>query len=352
MLDRPASLRYRCLSWLLPAGVLLFVNCAAAEEKEKTAGARQSVVVDDLEAAHRALVDRLHSRLYRSVWRSAMGIDHMFGSAAGEEAYQETSGSIAPALLWDEFQGFKPRLRFRANIPLPQINERFSAFIGRVNPDEYVTERDPESGAFRRQYGPLEEDQTLFGVSYRQPPRLGGRFDAGTGVRVRFPLDPYVKGSYIYALGSLQRALFTFRETAFWQNSEQLGVTSRIDIERVVGERWMYRWTGSGTLSQESQGVRGYSAFTVLRGLSERRAVAFEVGLNGESKAEVPLREYGIKAAYRRAIARDWLILELRSSLTWPKEFNDQPRAPSWGVGVGLEIMFGSDNFLARPTTF
>jgi hypothetical protein len=138
----------------------------------------------------------------------------------------------------------------------------------------------------------------------------------------------------------------------FWQNSEQFGITSRADIERVVGERWMFRWTGSATFSQESQGMRGYSSFTILRGLSDKRAVALEFGLNGETEAEVPLREFGVKAAYRRVLSRDWLVLELRSSLTWPKEFSHQPRAPSWGCGIGLEIMFGGDTFLARPTTF
>lgn len=294
----------------------------------------------------------MHGHIYSSIWHSAMYIDRMFGSQYTDNSYKTISGSIAPALLWTEFEGFKPQLRFRADIPLPQLNERFSAFIGRVNRDEYVTERDPQSGAIRRRFGAVDEDETIFGISYRQPPKLGGRFDAGLGLRVTTPLDPYVKGSYTYRLGALERALVTFRQTAFWQNSEDLGFTSRTDIEHVIGEKWMFRWSGSGTVSQKSQGVRGYTNFTVLRGLSKEEAVAVEIGLSGETDREVPLREYGIKAAWRRTISRDWLVLELRSSLTWPKETLDQPRAPSWGVGAGLEIMFGDDTFLARPITF
>jgi hypothetical protein len=66
----------------------------------------------------------------------------------------------------------------------------------------------------------------------------------------------------------------------------------------------------------------------------------------------VPVQEYGFKAAYRQAVMRDWLVMEVRTSLTWPKEYPDQPRAPSWGVGVGFEMFFGTDEFLARPITF
>ena len=97
----------------------------------------------------------------------------------------ETSGSIAPALLYDQFDGFQPKLRFQVDVPLPQLNERFHAFIGRVNRDEYVTERSPGSGAFARQYGPVQDDETLFGIRYREP-KQGGRFEADAGLRFDF----------------------------------------------------------------------------------------------------------------------------------------------------------------------
>jgi hypothetical protein len=311
----------------------------------------QSVRGDD--ASRKNWLDRMQSGLYRTVWRSAMGLDRMFGAQLEDEsAYQEVSGSISPALLWNQVEGFQPQLRFRANIPLPQLSDRFSAFVGRVNRDEYVTERDEESGAFRRQYGPVEDDQTLLGISYREPPREGGRFDAGVGVRIRLPLDPYIKGSYIYTRGTLEHTLFTFRETAFWQNSEDLGETTRMDLERVIHDKWLLRWTTSGTISQESQGIRGYSAITALRALSPRKALAFEVGFDGESENVVPLHDYGFKFAYRQQAYRDWLVLEYRTSLTWPKDSPTQDRRSSIGFGLGVEIMFGNQTFLARPTTF
>jgi hypothetical protein len=280
-----------------------------------------------------------------------MRMDQWFGSKESEAAYLQTSGSLAPALLWDEFEGFEPRLRFQVDLPLPRLNERLHAFIGRVNRDEYVTEESPGSGAFARQYGPLEDDETLFGIRYRSP-KEGGHWDADAGLRVRSPLDPFVKGSYRFSRGNSETTLVSFRETLFWQNSEKLGITSRVDIEKILRDVWLLRWTASGTISQRSEGVKGYTSLTALRGLPNRRAVAAEIFTQGEFDDDVPLRNYGLKLAYRRSIARDWLVLESRISLTFPREEVWQEREASIGVGIGVEMFFGTDEFLARPVTF
>ena len=323
------------------------------EQSDDPSTNQQDVAAADLQSDRDPWLDRAQRGLHHAVSSSSRRVDRLFGAnEESDAAYQQASGSIAPALLWDEFNGFKPRLRFRANFPLPNVSEKFDAFVGRVNRDEYVTERAQESGAFRRQYGPVEDDQTLLGISYRETPKQGGRWDAGAGIRVRFPLDPYVKGSYLWRKGELDHLLFSIRETAFWQNSENLGLTTRFDFERIFQEQWMLRFTGSTTVSQETEGMRGYSALTAVRGFPSRRAVTLEVGLDGETEAEVPLHDYGFKAAYRQAVTRNWLVMEVRTSLRWPKEELDQTRKASWGVGIGFEMFFGTDEFLARPVTF
>jgi hypothetical protein len=298
-------------------------------------------------------LDHMQEGVYDTVWKSAMHVDRWFGSEHPPEDYQGAQGSLTPALLYDEFRGFQPKLRFRVDLPLPQLNERFNAFVGRVDRDEYVSESSPYSGALPRTYGPMDQEQTLAGISYRTPPSQGGRFDAGIGLRLRFPLDPYVKGSYIYERGDSVSGLFSLRETVFWQNSERSGVTSRMDLEKLfLRDLWLVRWTTSASFSERSEGIYGYSAVQALRGLPNRRAIAFEMGMNGESDNPVPVQEYGFKAAYRQAVMRDWLVMEIRTSLTWPKEQPEQPRKPSWGLGVGFEMFFGTDEFLARPITF
>jgi hypothetical protein len=347
---RPRSALFNLLFLLMLPQWTAALNVAAPQDK-KPAAPSQEAAEEDVVPVKDPWIDRAHNGVFRAVWRSAMRMDQWFGSEASEAAYLQTSGSLAPALLWDEFDGFQPRLRFQVDVPLPQLNERFHAFIGRVNREEYVTERSPGSGAFARQYGPLEDDETLFGIRYRDPDD-GGHWDADAGLRLRSPLDPFVKGSYQFMKGNTDTALFSFRETLFWQNSEKFGLTSRIDIEKILRDMWLFRWTASGTFSERSEGVRGYTSLTVLRGLPNRRAFAAELFTKGEFDADVPLGDYGLKLAYRRSISRDWLIMESRISLTFPREELFQVREATFGVGIGFEMFFGTDEFLARPVTF
>jgi hypothetical protein len=296
-------------------------------------------------------LDRAHNATFAMLWRSAMHVDGWFGGGQDVDSYMRTRGSLSPALLWDEYDGFQPRFRFGIDVPLPRMNERFHAFIGRVNRDEYVTEVEPDSGAFAQQYGPVEDDETLFGIRYRSP-KQGNTLEADAGVHLATPLDPYVKGSYNFIRGTSGTTLAQFRQTVFWQNSEKFGFTSRVAVERAFIDKWMLRWAAAATISQRTEGVRGYTAFTVLRGFPNRRALAAELFTQGELDADVSLRNYGVKLAYRQSIAREWLVLETRLSLTYPKEYPWEERETNWGIGVGLEMFFGTTDFLARPVTF
>lgn len=300
-------------------------------------------------------IDRAHEDVHALIWRSAMHVDRMFGSGTDEKTYQEqATGSITPALLWDQYGGWSQKFRFRVKLPLPQLDERYHAFIGTFNRDEYVTERDQQSGAIPQQHarGEVEEDQTLIGIGYRQPQKAAGRWEVDGGMRLSFPLDPFVKAGYRYQRGDPDHTRMILRETAFWQNSEGFGITSRIDLERAVADVWWVSLTASATLAQRTKGVRGYSSLTAYRGLSDHQAVAMQAFVSGEQGAEVPVGEYGFKAAYRQTVLRDWLVLEIRPSVTWPKEHPYESRAASWGLGVGLEILFGEEGFQPRPATF
>ncbi|HUI59699.1 MAG TPA: hypothetical protein VLX90_05725 [Steroidobacteraceae bacterium] len=299
-------------------------------------------------------LDRTHQVLNDSMWRSAEHVDRWFGSVADDTVYEQLYGSIAPALLYTQYDGLRAQMRFNMNIPLPQINDRLHAFVGRFDPNEFITERDEPSGAFPRTYGPPTEDQTLLGIGYHEPAKSqqGGRFDAGAGIRLALPTDPYIKGSYVFERGASETGLFSIRETLFWQHSEGFGATTRLDLEHIYDVHWLVRYTASATRSQQSQGLRGYSSVLLLHELTNRRAVALEVGFDGSSEAPVPLHDYGVKAAFRKGILRQWLIMEIRGSIDWPKDFTYQHRSLSLGVGIGFEMLFGTSTFLARPVTF
>jgi hypothetical protein len=288
-----------------------------------------------------AWIDRVQAGLYRTICLSAARFDGFFGNARFDDEYEATHGSLAVGALWDERDHWEPSVRFRAHVRLPQLSERFNAFVGRLDPDEYVTELRDDFDTLPRQFAREDDDEVLFGLGYRQPGRVGGHFDAGVGARLGWPVEPYVKGTYRLGVPFRDRNLLRLHETVFWQEGDGFGATTRFDLERLLADAFLVRWTGAGRFTEETEGVRWFSSVTLYQNLGDGRALAYEAGISGESDREIAVADYGLRAIYRRRIHLEWLFLELRSSITWPRETLFERREPNWGAGIAFELLFG-----------
>jgi hypothetical protein len=293
-----------------------------------------------------AWIDRMQAGLYRSMCSTAVWFDGFFGSARFDDEYQATHGSLSVGAFWDERDHWDPSLRFRVQVDLPQMSDRFSGFVGKVDTDEFVTEQRDDFDTLPRHFGREVDDKVLFGLGYSQPRRHGGHFDASVGTSLDIPTEPYAKVTYRIALPLLERNLLRLRESIFWEDSERLGATTRVDLERLLTDDFLVRWTGSATFTQETEGVRWFSQLTLFQNLHEGRAISYQVGITAESDLEVPITDYGLRVIYRRSIFnREWLFLELRSSITWPREDPLEHRVSNLGAGVAVEMMFGERKY-------
>lgn len=289
-----------------------------------------------------AWIDRMQSALYRSMCSTAVWFDGFFGSARFDDEYQATHGSLTVGALWDERDHWDPSVRFRVSVELPQLSERFSAFVGKVDADEFVTEQRDDFDTLPRQFGREVDDKVLFGLGYSEPRGPGGHFDASVGTSLDSPTEPYAKVTYRIAVPLLARNLLRLRESIFWKENERLGATTRFDLERLFSDDLLGRWTGSATFTEESEGVRWFSQLTIYQNLNNGRALSYQVGITAETDSDVPITDYGLRVIYRRSIFdRKWLFLEMRSSMTWPRENLLERREANLGAGIALEMMFG-----------
>ena len=286
-------------------------------------------------------IDRMHTDLYRSLCLTVAGFDGFFGNARFDDEYEATYGRLAVGSLWDQRDRWDPSIRFQLNAQLPQLSERFKVFVGRLNPDEYVTELRDDFDALPRQFGTPDDDAVLVGLGYRTPGPGGGHFDLGAGTRAGWPLKPYVKGSYRLTQPFLERNLLRLHETVFWREGDGFGTTMRLDLERLLTDDFLVRWTGSGTLTEATEGLRWYTNLTIYQNIGDGRALAYQAGISGETGNPVSLADFGLRVIYRRRIHLDWLFLELRSSVAWPRDTLAERRIPNWGLGVALEMQFG-----------
>jgi hypothetical protein len=292
--------------------------------------------------ADMTMLQRVRRSLTVGACASSAWLDGLFGDQIHYDEYHATYGSVSTGGLWSDYDGFDPRLRFRVRLQLPQWNQRISAFAGRVGEDDYVSDTEGDFDALpTRQFGNLEDESVLVGLGYSSPKRTGNDFDVGVGVRVDVPPDPYVRTRYEVVRAFAERYVFSARETLFWQNSEGFGTTTRVNIDRVISDRFLVRWSNVGKFTEETIGMEWYTQLTLFQSVGAHTGLAWQAQVEGATDNEVPLTRTAVRLIMRRQLTPEWLVLELRGGVGWPRRKLVEERKMSPEVGIALEMMFG-----------
>lgn len=291
-----------------------------------------------------AWIDKLHSRLYRLTCSSSSWFDGLFGDGRYDDEYRQTHGSVIVGGRWSQYDDFSKTLKFKARVQLPQLNEKFHAFIGRDDRQDFITESQSRLYELPDRFNSTNrnfEDSVFLGLGYSDRMHTRGTFDTDAGVRLSFPMDPYAKARYRFARPFGEVTLMRIRETVFWQKSERWGTTTVMEWDRILSKKYLARWTGSGTYSQNTDGLRWFSNVTLYHLMGNERAFAYEVAANGNTDSDIPLSDYGASVIYRQRIWREWLLMEVRTGLDWPRYRLDEERHSNINVALTFELRYG-----------
>ncbi|WP_116810435.1 hypothetical protein [Steroidobacter cummioxidans] len=257
------------------------------------------------------VLQRVRRTLTVTACASSAWLDGLFGNQIHRDEYHSTYGTVTTGALWSKYDGFDPRLRFRAHLQLPQWDERISAFAGRVGEENYIADTENDFDALpTRQFGTLEDESVLVGLGYSSPTRTGNDFDAGVGVRIDLPLDPYARARYEIVRSFADRYVFSVRETVFWQNTEGFGTTTRLNLDRVFSDRYLLRWSTLGKFTEETIGIEWFSQLTLFQSIGQRTGLAWQAQVEGQTDNEVQMTRTAARLIMRRQLTPEWLILE------------------------------------------
>lgn len=290
-----------------------------------------------------AFIDRLQRGVYTGVCGATRWVDGLFGNPRFDQDSDEPYGRLGLFETWDRRDALDTRLRLRARVALPALENRLRLMIGRGDEQELVEERpanteNPLPASFRQ----VDDEGWLLGLGYSKQGDLENGFDFGAGARLRFPIDPYLKGSYRHNIVFSERMMLRFRETVFWRDSRGFGSTTQVTLDRLLQPDLLARWHNSGTVAEDTEALDWGSSLGFYQSLSNRRAISYTALLRGETGADVPIKNYGVETRYRQRItSRKWLFIELTASLTWPREALEEEREINPGAGIGFEMYFG-----------
>jgi hypothetical protein len=249
------------------------------------------------------VLQRVRRTLTVTTCASSAWLDGLFGNQIYRDEYHATYGTVTTGGLWSDYDGFDPRLRFRARLQLPQWDERISAFAGRVGEEDYISDTEGDFDALpTRQFGTLEDESVPVGLGYSSPRRTGNDFDVGVGVRIDLPLDPYARARYEIVRSFADRYVFSARETVFWQNTEGFGTTTRINLDRVMSDRFLLRWSNLGKFTEETIGLEWYSQLTLFQSVGQRTGLAWQAQVEGETDNEVQMTRTAARLIMRRQL--------------------------------------------------
>jgi hypothetical protein len=289
-----------------------------------------------------AWIDSVQRGVYSGVCGAAVWFDGLFGNPRYEQDSNDTFGRVGLFETLDRRDNLDTRLKFRARLALPAFQNRARITLGRGDEQELVEERpadseNPQPAAFRSD----TDDAWLLGLGYGKQNQLEQGFDFGIGVRLRFPVDPYVKGTYRHNFIFNENNMLRFRETPFWRDSRGWGATTQIAFDHLISPRLLLRWNNVGTVAEDTEGLDWGTGLTAYQSLGSRRAISYTALMRGETAADVEIQNYGAEVRYRQQVLRRWLFIELQTSVTWPRETLDEEREINPGVGIGFEMFFG-----------
>ena len=261
-----------------------------------------------------------------------------------EHDFQEkdVSGWFTVGGEYRDYDGFDGRLRLKVRSPLPNLSNRWDIWLGRFDEEAYVSDTLGQGGAY---YTPGavnrdEEDSWLLGMGHRRKSRKNG-WDWNVGIRLNLPPEPYIKSSYFYYRKPTEETDLRLRQTFFWRSDRGFGTTSRGDLTWWVSDNDVMYWEASGTLAEDTDGVRWFAGQTWYHLMENRHSFSLLAYVKGETDRAVELKDAGLNFIWRRPFTRDYIYLSMGPTLTWPREEIEEKRDFNLGFGVWLEIEFG-----------
>lgn len=314
------------IHWL----IVFYCTSASALATESDSDRQSSMWLDDFRAG-----------LTSSVDATAHWIDGFF---AEERLYSRDSsyGRLSIAPQWSGYDGLEVKSRLRARVDLPHAEEQFSAFIGRVDGDEFLDDSSAGRPSIIR--SPSSDQEWLVGLGFEPQMNEKHRLSYSVGIRGGLDFDTYVRARYRTDTVISDKALLRFQSSAFWRDSDGFGVAQRIDWEATLTETWLTRLSAIGTYAQQTNGLRWSSTWRGYKLYDDKKALAIETWIEGQTDYRVPINDYGVRVLHRQRYVRQWLFVETWLGYHWPRELLVERRQGHWMLGVEVELHFGTAN--------
>lgn len=287
-------------------------------------------------------IEKAQRDVYDLVKGTATKIDSFFGTGENDTEATVSRGRVSVGGQYDERNGFKDRIRFKAKVRLPAWERRTQLTIGRGNSEDAVDgSNNSNIDTLPSRFRDLDDDEWLFGIGYSRDQKLSRGWKFDIGARFRFPLEPYVRATYRFNKGIGDSWLLKVFPRVYWQEGRGNGASIEGFLDYSPFDDWLFRSYSIALQDDRTEGIRWTTKLFTYHTLSRKSAFSLGVFANGETEGEVELQEYGFEFRHRRKISRKHLYMELYTYGSWPSYTLDETRKFNPGIGIEFELQFG-----------
>lgn len=312
--------------------LLLFIFptiLAAAPPKERIKDEKEpQPSIETLET-----LDSYRDTASRQVTRFANWVDNFF---ADDRIYDEKQGSyIKLNVLQTYFENGDPiyDAQIKAKLDIPKTQKRLQLFIVSVDEDE----SDAQQTSIDKT---VEKQEQSIGLQFFNPDLKLWKVTTIAGVRIHSGLDPFARLKFRRLI---EKEFWTYRftESIFWFESDGAGETTRLDMDRRLTKKLLFRSTTQATWKNINHYFDTGQDLIIFQNINKHKSLAYQLGTRGiiDSRVDpqVYATDYFLSVRYRQQMHKKWLYLDIIPSINHPRE-NDYK--PVRSITLKLEIVF------------
>lgn len=266
---------------------------------------------------------------------TARSIDRFFGTDDAWRVDNESYLRVIDDTRWGDGDGISHEFRPRLRLDLPTASKRLRLLVESDAAEERTAAEEAIPGL---QTSEDKRRTTVFGVGTN----FEGWFpewkkQLQSGVRVRLPLDPYVRfiARRDVPLGG-KWELNSYNRLA-WFNSDGYSAKSALTVGEPIAANWRLYYSTNLAWREERDYLEFAQSANLAHVLSSHSAITYTTGLTGRSFSQPDIEKYFLAANYRHNIARQLIYFDVIPELGFADEDDFKPR---FALTLRLELYF------------
>lgn len=269
---------------------------------------------------------------------TSRNIDSFFGGDQSASADNRSYLRLGQEIDWMEGEGTNGDISVRYRIDLPTTEDRLRLIIESDPEESQGTLAEQGSG---RLYNDQRDRRTsTFGLDWLESrdkrENWSNRF--GAGVRLRLPLDPYVRftSERLWDLKDSPWQLESFNRLS-WFNNSGYSARTEWDLGRPLSTNRHLRFITNVQWREEEDTLEYSEVVQLNQRLNSRSALRYSAIAIGESLSSPRMTNYYLQTRYRRDIHKGILFADVIPELHFQREVSYDPR---WAMTLRVEMYF------------